>query len=172
MIKIAIFSDEKVLEDKDISKLKSVLTLELSKVEGLEIIELCTDRVTPPPEAIQDYGLVVFCGYSLSLLSALFLALGQGVPVLLYDLPGESIDRELNAVLFSGVDSRRFPPSVLSQVTHSWTYKDIVGICKQMVKDATPKGTTGNVDRARPVENTRKSSTRKGPVKVENGSEG
>ena len=96
----------------------------------------------------------------------------QGVPVLMYDLPGDAIDRELSTILFSGVDSNRFPPSVLSQVTHSWTYRDIVGICKQMVKDAPPKGTSANLDRARSVENTRKPSSRKGSFKVENGAEG
>lgn len=172
MLKIAIFSDEESLEDKDISTLRATLKSELTKIEGLDLIELCTDRATPPPEAIRDYSLVIFCGYSLSLLSSLFLVMDQGVPVLLYDLPGDSIDRELRTILFSGVDSRRFPPSVLSQVTSSWAYREIVGICKQMVRDASPQRPANDLDRARPVENTRKSSPRKGSVKVENGVEG
>lgn len=172
MIKIAIYSDEKVLEDSDVAKLKSFLTSELEQIEGLEVIELSADRVTPPAEAVRDYGLVVFCGYSLSLLSCLFSTLDQGVPVLVYDLPGDAIDRELSTILFSGVDSRRFPPSVLSQITHSWTYRDIVGICKQMIKDAPSKRASANLDRARPVENTRKPPSRKGSLKASDGPEG
>ena len=172
MLKIAIFSDEKILEDKDMTKIMSTLKSELTQVEGLELIELCTDRATPPPEAVRDYALVVLCGYSLPLLSALFSAMDQGVPVLLYDLPGDSLYRELRTILFSGVDSRRFPPSVLSQVTESWNYREVVGICKQMVKDASPQRPANDLDRARPVENTRKPSTRKGSAKAENGLEG
>lgn len=161
MPKVAVFYDEKVLEDKDILSLKSTLVSELEKVEGLEVVELRTDLATPPAEAVREYGLVVFCGYSLNLLSILFSTLSQGVPVLLYDLPGESVERELNALLFSGVDSQRLPPSTLSQITHSWTYRDIVGICKQMAKNAPPQGSPADLDRARSVEDTGKASSRK-----------
>lgn len=172
MLKIAIFSDEEFLKDRDLSALRATLKSELTKIENLELIELCTSRATPPPEAVRDYGLVIFCGYSLSLLSSLFSTLEQGVPVLLYDLPGDSLDRELRTIFFSGVDSRRFPPSVLSQVSHSWNHREIVGICKQMVKDAPPQRPADDLDRARPVENTRKPSTRKGSPKVEDGPQG
>jgi hypothetical protein len=161
MVKIAIFYDEKVLEDKDMSTLKSILLSELGSVEGLDVVELCADRASAPPEALQSYSLAIFCGYSLHLLSALFAAMAQGIPVLLYDLPGDSIERELNSILFSGVDSQRLPSSVLSQVTHSWTYRDIVGICRQISKNAPAEGTPGNVDRPRQVENPGEAQTRK-----------
>lgn len=160
MPKIAIFHDEKVLLDKDMAKLKSILVSELANLEGIELVELSTDRATPPADALGSYDLAVFCGYSLSLFSVLFSALNQGVAVLLYDLPGDSIERELSSLLFSGLDSQRLPSTVLSKVTHSWTYRDIVGICKQMAKDAPQRATT-DVDRTRSVEDSGKAPTRK-----------
>jgi hypothetical protein len=160
MVKIALLYDEKTLEVKGLKSLKAALNTSLDSLANLEVVELSTDRATPPPDALSSYDLVVICGYSLSLLSVLFAALESGAKVVSYDLPGDSIERDLNSMLFLGVDAQRFPPSALSQMTYSWNYRDIVGICKQLVKNV-PEGATGDLDSPRPVENTRKPSSRK-----------
>lgn len=161
-VKISVFYDEDVISDPDLNKMKQMLVSELVAIKGLETVELCADRANPPPEALSDYDLSVFCGYSLPLLSVLFSTLAAKTPVLIYDLPGDSIERELNSVLFSGVDAGRFPGSVLSQITHSWTYRDVIGICKQMVKNVSSEGVVADVAGARPVEDSGKTPPRKG----------
>lgn len=125
--------------------------------------ELDTDRIVldqTPDLTYDPYDLLVFCGYDHITLARIHLALDSGRPLIILDEPGKSIERELNAVLFSAMDAGRIPPSFLDLITHSWNYKDIVAIAKLL--PPTPVPDSKGLDRARPVEGTRKPSSRKG----------
>ena len=158
MIKVAVMSTESLFSEKDLSVMSNHLIEVLNQIEGSQ-----AERVVLTPSKLPDfeqYNVLVFCGYDHVTLSAIHLALNLDRSIIIYDEPGKAIERELNSVLFSGMDQRRIPPSSLSRTTHSWTFRDVTGIVQTLVRNE-PRETGNTVDRARSVESSGKTQARK-----------
>ena len=167
MLKVAVLGTEKNLSQKDLKIMADHLEKSLNELEGVK-----ADRVTLSSLLTLDFSLydvLVFCGYDHITLAHVHLALDSGRDINLYDEPGQAIERELNSVLFSGMGCGRIPPSSLSRITHSWTYRDILGLVKTKLRQSnasdlsrTNSSTGSEPDRTRQVEATGKTQTRKG----------
>jgi hypothetical protein len=157
MAKIALLYTGRSGSERDLAAMTDRLETELGSLDGTE-----TDRVVldSSPVPYSQYDLLVFCGYDHVTLAHIHLAMDSGAKLIIFDEPGKSIERELNSVLFSGMDAGRLPPSSLGLITHSWNHKDIVGIAKLLPRTSGPD--RPGPDRARQVESSGKSPARKG----------
>lgn len=103
------------------------------------------------------YSLIVFCGYDHITLANIHMALHEGKNIILFDEPGKSLERELNSVMFLGMDSGRISSDFFKLITHCWSYRDVLGFIKA-VPDLEPRlaeTTAPDVPGARSVENPR-----------------
>ena len=163
MVKVSIFGSERSFLEKDMSVMSSHLEKVLNEIDGV-LAEREVLTKTSLPDFSQPRDVLVFCGYDHLTLSAIHLALDSGQKIILFDEPGKSVEREVNSLLFSGMDQGRIPPTSLSSITHSWTYRDITGVVHTLLRHESRESAETNSsgpDRTRQVENTRKASPRK-----------
>jgi len=136
MLKIALLYTKRSRSEKDLGKMIDHLEKILSEMDGVEVKNINLDN-TQYSSSLSSYQHLVFCGLDHLTLAGLHLALESTDPettrITLYDEPGASAERELNSVLFRGVDHRRMPPHSVTRLTHSWSHRDIVATCKQDV---------------------------------------
>lgn len=186
MLKVALLYTERSKSERDLGKMITHLSGLLAELENTQ-----TDHIVVSADALPvlaGYHHLVFCGLDHPTLAALHLALhttdSEGTRITLYDEPGASAERELNALLFRGVDHGRMPAQSVTRLTHSWSHRDILATCKQDVLkygdgpgsveptagsgSAKParrsgKGSSG----AREVAGTRKAQARKGDAVAE-----
>lgn len=134
-MKIALLYTEQSRLQKDLGRMITHLSGVLKEVDGVEVDEkvLAVGTNISYPE----YSHLVFCGYDFTTLGNLWLAMASTDPdtvrITLYDEPGATLDRELNAIIFRGIDSRRMPGSSATRLTHSWSHRDLVSIARQGV---------------------------------------
>ena len=148
----------------------------LAETPGIELSRLVLGTDTFPN--YQSYHHLVFCGYDHTTFAHLHLALSQTDPnsvrITLYDEPGASIERELNTLLFRGVDvNSRIPSSSVIRLVHSWSHRDIVAFCSQdVIKYAhedpeRPTGDAAGPKPAKPAPRTRSGNTRARQVEAQ-----
>lgn len=192
MLKIALLYTERSKSERDLGKMIGHLSGLLAELENTQTDHITLESVSPLPK-LTDYHHLVFCGLDHPTLATLHLALhttdAEGTRITLYDEPGASAERELNALLFRGVDHGRMPPSSVTRLTHSWSHRDILATCKQdVIKYGDGPGSTGQPAssgaskppsgggkggaRARKVEATRAAQAREGDAGVERDSGG
>ena len=152
----------------------------LSEIENTHVVGIVLE-----PGIIHDYSSyhhLVFCGYDHVTLAHLHLAMATTDPdktrIILYDEPGASPEREFGALLYAGIDQRRFPLNCATRIMYSWSHRDLVHITRQDVlkygngseptrTDSDPKpaqsesGSSSRTNRARQVENKRTAPSRK-----------
>lgn len=168
MLKVALLYTGKSESERDLGKMIMCLEGVLKETDGIEITSVELDPVTVPDYTV--YGHLVFCGYDHITLAHLHLALETTSPtttrITLYDEPGASIERELNTLLFRGVDvNSRIPAGSVTRLTHSWSHRDILAVCKQDVlkytnEDTRSAGKDSSPQPVKPVSRTRSGSTR------------
>lgn len=157
----AIFYTSRSKSEKDLGAMISHLQTCLGA--NAKSIELSADRLND----FSPYQVLVFCGYDHITLAHLNLALDltpTSTTIVWYDEPGASIDRELNSVLFRGMDAGRIPPASVSRIVNSWSYQDIVAISKQRLLES-PDGSgtvqpTGKTVSSRPTSRLPKANPR------------
>ena len=93
--------------------------------------------------SVKSADFVVFCGFSLDNLSALFHTLSvielTETPiktpfVFLYDEPGQSIYEEIDRILMKGMDLKRVNPKIFKNLIDTWRYHDIIGMVTQEIR--------------------------------------
>jgi len=168
MLKVALLYTGRSRFERDLGKMVTCLEGLLKETDGVEVTSVQLDPVTVPDYS--TYHHLVFCGYDHITLAHLHLALGVTDPtvtrITLYDEPGASIERELNTLLFRGVDvNARIPAGSVTRLTHSWSHRDIVAVCKQDVlkytnEDTRSAGKDSGPQPVKPPTRTRSGSTR------------
>jgi len=161
MVKVSIFGTERTFSEKDMSIMSDHLEKVLNEIEGVQAKRQVLTKASLPKFSGSD--VLVFCGYDHITLSAIHLALDSEKKIILFDEPGKSVEREINSVLFLGMDQGRIPSSSLSCITHSWNYRDITGVVHTILRHEPRKPAepdSSGPDTARPVENSRKPSAR------------
>jgi len=173
MLRIAILSTPQSDSQKDLGKMITHLVGILEEIEKVEVdkISLSADKILP----YTDYHHLVFCGTDHITYAHLHMAMSQTDPsetrIILYDEPGASTQRELNALFFRGSDQGRIPSSSLTRLLHSWSHRDLVAIAEQdvlkygdgpeSIKPATSSGSAKSTNRG----SQRSSGARKVGVK-------
>ena len=158
MLKVALLYTEKTGSERDLGKMITHLTGILTDMSGVSVESVALKVDTPLPN-YNSFHHLVFCGYDHITLSHLHFALHvtdpNSVHITLYDEPGASIERELNTLLFRGVDvNARIPSASVTRLTHSWSHNDIVAVCKQDVLKYThegPERPTGDATSPKPT---------------------
>jgi len=191
MLKIALLYTERSRSERDLGKMIDHLSGLLAELENTQADSIILTPGSLP--SLAGYHHLVFCGLDHLTLAALHLALestdSESTRITLYDEPGASAERELNALLFRGVDHGRMPAQSVTRLTHSWSHRDIVATCKQDVlrcsdgpgpsgqpassgsaKPTRRAGSRGS--RAREVADTGTAQARKGDARAERDSEG
>lgn len=168
MLKVALLYTGRSGSERDLCKMVTCLKGLLKETDGIELTSVELDPVTVPDYT--GYGHLVFCGYDHVTFAHLHLALELTDPatvrITLYDEPGASIERELNTLLFRGVDvNSRIPAGSVTRLTHSWSHRDIVAVCRQDVlkytnEDTRSAGKDSSPQPVKPVSRTRSGSTR------------
>ena len=160
MSKIAILSTPARGQEKTFVPTLARLRNELGDLKGkdcsfIEMGEVLVDMA--------EYDLLVFCGYDHITLAHIHIALHQHKPLIIFDEPGKSLERELNSVLFLGMDSGRVTPEFFKLITHCWSYRDVVGLIKVLPENepGVLKAPASDLPGARPVENSGGPSTSK-----------
>lgn len=191
MLKIALLYTERSRSERDLGKMIDHLSGLLAELENAQVdVVVLTPGSLP---ALAGYHHLVFCGLDHLTLAALHFALHttdfESTRITLYDEPGASVERELNALLFRGVDHGRMPASSVTRLTHSWSHRDIVATCKQdalrcpdgpepsgqPASSGSAKPTSRGSKRgtgAREVASTRAAQAREGDVVAQRDSEG
>ncbi len=119
------------------------MTVHLEKIleENLNVDLKSRNSVTDA--SIRSADFVVFCGFSLDNLSALFQTLSvveqtespiKTPIVFLYDEPGQSVYEEIDRILMKGMDVRRINSKVFKNLIDTWRHHDIVGMIAQEIK--------------------------------------
>lgn len=191
MLKIALLYTERSKSEKDLGKMINHLSGLLGEIENIQTEHIVLGSGSVPE--LTGHHHLVYCGLDHLTLASLHLALEstdpQDVRITLYDEPGASVERELNALLFRGVDQGRMPASSVTRLTHSWSHRDIVATCKQdMLKCSDGPGPAGQPtssgsvkppsrggkgsSRARKMENTGAAQARDGDAVAQSDSEG
>ena len=181
MLKIALLYTERSRSERDLGKMIGHLSGLLAKLENTQTDHIVLSAGSLP--SLAGYHHLVFCGLDHLTLASLHLALestdAESTRITLYDEPGASTERELNALLFRGVDHGRMPASSVTRLTHSWSHRDIIATCKQDVlrcsdgpgpsgqpassgSDKSPRRSGKGSPRAREVADTRAAQARKG----------
>lgn len=134
-MKVALLYTNRSKAERDLGKMIDHLSGLLDELENIH-----TDQIILTPGlllTLSEYQHLVFCGLDHLTLAFLHLALestdSESTRITLYDEPGASAERELNSLLFRGVDHGRMPSSSVTRLTHSWSHRDIVATCKQDV---------------------------------------
>ena len=174
-MKIALLYTEQSKSQKDLGRMISHLSGVLKEIEGVDVEEklLTVGNSTP----ILKYDHLVFCGYDHTTLGNLWLAMASTDPdkvrITMYDEPGSALDRELSAIMFRGIDSRRMPGSSATRLIYSWSHRDLVAITRQDVLKCnggigSNQSTTQSVKaKPRPGDSSRGARTRKVDVEGE-----
>lgn len=166
MLKIALLYTERSKSERDLGKMIDHLSGLLAELENTQTDHIVLSAGSLPPLA--GYHHLVFCGLDHLTLASLHLALestdAESTRITLYDEPGASVERELNSLLFRGVDHGRMPASSVTRLTHSWSHRDIVATCKQDALRCSdgpePSGKSASSGSAKPTSRGGKGSSR------------
>ncbi len=135
-MKVALLYTNRSKAERDLGKMIDHLEKILSETDGIEVERVRLDD-TQYSSSLSSNQHLIYCGFDHLTLASLHLALestdSENTRITLYDEPGASTERELNALLFRGVDHGRMPSSSVTRLTHSWSHRDIVATCKQDV---------------------------------------